>query len=105
MCSPAFVPDANSVRVARKLEACVATPDELGRRSKIRERALAVYREAMTQRWPVDGDSPLAAAVALQRMQPHALERADVVQSLARCDAGQDVRRRPGPRAPLYPGP
>ena len=44
--------------------------------------------------WPIDGDGPLATSVALQRMQPNALERADLVESLGCVQHRQQLQRR-----------
>jgi hypothetical protein len=42
----------------------------------------------------VDRDGPLASSVALERVQPDALERADVIQSLGRIQDRQQLKRR-----------
>jgi hypothetical protein len=46
--------------------------------------------------WPVDRDRPLTSSVALERVQPDALERADVIQSFGRIQHGQQFQRRFG---------
>jgi len=45
---------------------------------------------------PVDRDRPLTSSGSLQRVQPDALERADVVQSFGRIQDRQQLQRRFG---------
>lgn len=44
--------------------------------------------------WPVDRDRPLTSSVSLKRVQPDALERADVIQSFGGIQDGQQFQRR-----------
>ena len=45
---------------------------------------------------PIDRDRPLASSVALERMQPDAFKRADVIQSFGRVQDCQQLQRRFG---------
>ena len=45
---------------------------------------------------PVDRHRPLASSVALERVQPDALKRADVIQSFGRVQDCQQLQRRFG---------
>jgi len=45
---------------------------------------------------PVDRERPLTSSVPLKRVQPNALERADVIQSFGRIQDCQQLQRRFG---------
>jgi hypothetical protein len=45
---------------------------------------------------PIGRDRPLASSVALERVQPNALKRADVIQSFGRVQDCQQLQRRFG---------
>src|SRR6266481_2811146 len=55
---------------------------------------IAVFEAKANPPRPVDRDRPLASSVALEWMQPDALERADVIQSFGRVQDCQQLQRR-----------
>lgn len=57
---------------------------------------IAAFEAKANAPWSVDRDRPLTSSVSLKRVQPDALERADVIQSFGRIQDGQQFQRRVG---------
>jgi len=57
---------------------------------------IAAFEAKANSPRPIDRDRPLASTVALERVQPDALKRADVIQSFGRVQDCQMLQRQFG---------